>query len=233
MPSLDARLEAALALIHAEVHADIGSDHAALPVELVRRGRVRRAVVVELTPGPLDVARQAVARAGLAGHIDVRAGNGFAPLAPGEVHSASITGMGARTILGILRRAGEEVPPALVLQPNDSAPLLRRWAGEAGFHVTAERLAAGFWNYAVLRFERRPGPDPAYTDLPLAAALEYGPHLLRAADPLLLAQVHADIAHLTPLAAPGRPTQDALETARTALSWLTDPENKKPALRGR
>ncbi|WP_295821309.1 tRNA (adenine(22)-N(1))-methyltransferase TrmK [uncultured Deinococcus sp.] len=222
MPTLDARLEAALHLIRADVHADIGSDHAALPVELVRRGHARRAVVVELTPGPLAVARGGVARAGLTDRIDVRAGNGFAPLAPGEADSASMTGMGARTILGILARAGETAPPALVLQPNDAPGLLRAWALAHGHHLVAERLAPGFWTYPVLRFERRPGPDPAYAGLLQAAAVKYGPHLLRAADPLLLAQVRADVARLTPLARPGRPAQDELAAAHDALEWCSN-----------
>jgi len=44
-PVLDARLEAVLALIRAEVHADIGSDHAHLPIRVVQEGRAERCVV--------------------------------------------------------------------------------------------------------------------------------------------------------------------------------------------
>lgn len=221
MPNLDARLDAALALIRSDVHADIGSDHARLPIALVRRGNVRRAIIVELTPGPLEVARQAVTRAGLDDRIDVRAGNGLSPLHPAEVESVSLTGMGARTILGVLNRAGENLPPALILQPNDAPRLLREWALEAGYHLNAERLAPGFWTFPVLRFERRPGPDPVYADLPGAAALKYGPHLLRAGDPLLLAQLRVDVARLTPLAQPGRPAQVELKAAHDALNWYS------------
>lgn len=239
MPVLDARLEAALALIRGPVHADIGSDHARLPIELVRRGHVQGAVIVELNAGPLDNARRAVALAGLTGRIEVRAGNGLAPLRPGEVSSASLTGLGAATILGILRRAGAGTPDAVVTQPNDSPGALRTWAREAGFHVRAERLAPGFWTYPVLRFERHPGPDPAYDGLPLAAALRYGPLLLRGGGALLRQQVCADVTLLTPLAAPGRPAEAELRTARAALAWLDGDalgeggENKKPVLLGR
>ncbi|WP_291427154.1 tRNA (adenine(22)-N(1))-methyltransferase TrmK, partial [Deinococcus sp.] len=104
-PTLDARLDAVLRLIRAESHADIGSDHAYLPLELVRSGRVRRVVVVEVNAAPFARAQQNVARAGLGAQIDVRLGNGFAPLAPGEVQSASLTGMGATTVLGVMQRA--------------------------------------------------------------------------------------------------------------------------------
>lgn len=219
-PALDARLEAALHLIRSEVHADIGSDHAHLPIRLIREGRAGRCVVVELNPGPLALARRNVARARLEDRIEVRAGDGFAPILPGEVGSASVTGMGAGTVAGILGRAGERLPPALVLQPNDSPRPLRVWARENGYHLMAERLIAGYWPYPVLRLERAAGTDPAYTGLPLDAALRYGPHLLRAGPELLREQVRADLARLTPLAAPGRTAQTELETALAALRVL-------------
>ncbi|WP_216323821.1 tRNA (adenine(22)-N(1))-methyltransferase TrmK [Deinococcus aestuarii] len=219
-PTLDPRLEAVLALIGAQTHADIGSDHAHLPIRLIREGRARRCVVVELNPGPLALARRNVARARLEDRIEVRHGDGFAPLLPGEVVSASVSGMGAGTALGILRRAGKHVPPTLVLQPNDSARPLRVWAREQGYHLAAERLIPGYWPYPVLRLERRDGPDPAYAGLPEPAALRYGPHLLHERPEVLLRLVRADVARLTPLAAPGRTAQVELEEARAALAVL-------------
>lgn len=220
-PTLDARLEAVLGLIRAGAHADIGSDHAGLPIHLIRAGRAGRCVVVEVNPGPLRRARENVARAGLACQIEVRPGDGFAPLLPGELGSASLTGMGARTIAAILSRAGEGVPPALVLQPNDSAAALRIWARGAGYHLTAERLVSGHGLYPVLRLERRAGPDPAYMALPGAAALRYGPLLLREGPDVLRAQVAADLARLTPHARPGRPAAAQLAVARSAWDLLT------------
>lgn len=221
---LEARLAAVLSLIRAGTHADIGSDHAHLPLRLIVEGRARRCVVVELNPGPLAQARRNVARARLEERIEVRAGDGFGPLAPGEVDSASLTGLGAGTMAAILRRAGEErLPPALILQPNDSPGPIRAWAREHGYHLRAERLIPGHWSYPVLRLERAPGDDPAYRGLPLAAALRYGPRLLREAPALLRGQIEADLARLTPLAAPGRPAQTELEVARAAWVVLGPP----------
>lgn len=220
VPTLDARLEAVLGLIRAGVHADIGSDHARLPVRLVREGRVQRCLAVELNPGPLAQARRNVARAGLADRIEVRGGDGFGPILPGEVGSASVCGMGAYTIRGILERAGESLPPALVLQPNDSALHLRLWAREAAYHVRAERLIAGYWPYPVLRLERASGADPAYQGMPPDAALKYGPLLLRAGGEVLRRQVWDDIVRLRGVAAPGRESWMELKTTRTALELL-------------
>ncbi|MFC4427324.1 tRNA (adenine(22)-N(1))-methyltransferase TrmK [Deinococcus navajonensis] len=223
-PVLDARLQAVLELIQAQVHADIGADHAHLPIRLLLEGRAQRAVVVELNPGPLAQARRHVVRAGLDGRVEVREGNGFAPLQAGEVDSASLTGMGTGTIVGVLQRAGAKLPPVLVLQPNDSPRSIRQWARVAGYHLMAERLTPGYWTYPVLRLERAAGPDPAYLGLPEKAALRYGPHLLREASPLLLQQVREDIVRLAPLAAPGRNAEGELATAHEALRVLEGSE---------
>jgi len=221
--TLEPRLLAAAGLISADVHADVGSDHASLPIWLLRQDRVARVVIVEKTPGPLEVARQAVARSTLQGRAELRLGDGLQPLHPPELDSVSLTGMGARTILGILERgrAAGRRPAALVVQPNDGAGLLRQWAGEQGYWLAAERLVSGFWRYPVLRLERHPGPDPAYAGVPLDAALRYGPHLLREAHPLLTEELQAQHRRLEPLEQHARPqVLSDLHLVRSALDWL-------------
>lgn len=224
-PALDARLEAVLELIQAEVHADIGSDHAHLPIRILRASRASRCIAVELNPGPLAHSRRSAARSGLGDRLEVRQGNGFDPLRPREVDSASMTGMGTGTIVGVLQRAGNKLPAALVLQPNDSPRSIRHWARLCGYHLTAERLMPGYWAYPVLRLERIPGEDPAYAGVPLRAALRYGPHLLREGSALLRQHIQEDIVRLTPLAAPGRNALDELATAQEALAWLKDAQD--------
>lgn len=222
-PPLDARLEAAADLIRAPLHADIGSDHAALPLVLLRCGRAGRVVIVEKTAGPLEVARQAVSLSGLGDQAELRLGDGLIPLLPGELESVSLTGLGARTMLGILERgrAAGRIPRALVTQPNDDAGLLRGWAWAHGYHLKAERLAPGFWRYPVLRMEQASGPDTAYQGLPRAAALAYGPHLLRQRHPLLVQEVQAQLHRLEGLERHARPqVLSDLTTARSALTWL-------------
>lgn len=222
-PALESRLLAAAGLISADLHADIGSDHASLPLWLLRHGRVGRVVIVEKTVGPLEVARQAVARSKLQTRADLRLGDGLEPLRAPELESVSLTGMGARTILGVLERgrSAGRVPAALVVQPNDGAGLLRQWAGERGYWLVAERLVSGFWRYPVLRLERHPGPDPAYSGVPKAASVRYGPHLLREAHPLLVEELQAQRLRLEPLERHARPqVLEDLTLVRSALDWL-------------
>ncbi|MFC6591958.1 tRNA (adenine(22)-N(1))-methyltransferase TrmK [Deinococcus lacus] len=221
-PRLDARLEAVLSLIQADTHADIGTDHAGLPIRLVQLGRVRRCIGIELNAPPLALARRQVARAGLSGQIDLRQGDGLAPLQPGEAESVSMTGLGAGTIAAVLERGRQagRLPARAVVQCNDSPLSLRRWARVAGYWLSAETLAHGHWPYPVLALTRAAGTDPAYGDLPLEAALRFGPRLLRERHPLLRRVLADAYGRYAPAAAPGRPAADELAAVLAALEYL-------------
>ncbi len=122
--------------------ADIGTDHAYLPVYLVTAGIVPSAVAGEVNQGPFRAAGEALARVGLADRIDLRFGDGLAILAPGEVETAVIAGMGGPTIVEILdaRPAVTASLSCLVLQPMLGGGVVRRWLAAAGWHIAAEAL---------------------------------------------------------------------------------------------
>lgn len=129
-PRLGARLAAvARRVLPGEPFADIGADHARLTLALVADGRVPSAIAVDRLAAPLEVARAAVERYGLGDRIDVRRGDGLAPLAPGEAASVVIAGMGGAAI----RRVLEQRDPAalglrrLVVQPQTEQALLYEW----------------------------------------------------------------------------------------------------------
>lgn len=165
--------------------ADIGTDHALLPRYLLQNGLAERVIAVEKNRGPREVAL-----ASLRGYsAEVRLGDGFEVLTPGEVDCAAVCGMGGKLIASILSRWPERLPARLVLQANRDTPLLRRWAGEFGYHLVEETMASGFWNYPVLALQRGEGPDPAYQGLEQELAFEFGPHLLRQRHPLLLEEL--------------------------------------------
>lgn len=190
-------LEKLLVPVVDPVHADVGTDHALLPLELLRRGQVARVIAIEKTQGPLQRAQQALK--GLA--AEVRQGDGLAPLATREVDSLSISGMGRRTILAILKAHPERIPERLVLQPNDDGQALRGWARQQGFLLTDERSVQGFGYHEVLALKRQQGPDPAYVGVPEDLALCFGPWLLKRRDPLLQAELEKQYTRLKKLLA--------------------------------
>lgn len=213
---LDARLQAVARLVSGP-HADIGTNHAYLPITLVQSGQLPACLATELGGGPLQLARRNIARAGLGGCIELRQGSGFAPLRAGEVQSASLCGMGGLLIRELLQQAAW-LPAELILQPNSDAPALRAWARARGYHLRHEELVPGHWAYPVLHLTVGSGSDPAYAGLPQEAACYAGPLLLRRRDPLLRAELLRQRARLEPLRGFGRPEVQQ-EWQQLSVAW--------------
>lgn len=142
--NLGARLEAVAAFVPTHsIVADIGTDHAYLPIELIKRGAAVRALALDIHAGPYEAARRAVMRAGLPDHIEVRQCDGMTGLVPGECDTAVIAGMGGMTMVDILSKHPETTARlrTLVLQPMNAAANLRIWLSEHGWRIADEVLA--------------------------------------------------------------------------------------------
>jgi tRNA (adenine22-N1)-methyltransferase len=122
--------------------ADIGTDHALLPVYLAGAGRVAFAVAGDVNPGPVEAARRQVAETGLANIVSVRQGDGLAVLAPGEVDTVCMAGMGGSLMTRLLEEAGDRLKGVrtLVLSPHVAEDAVRRWLMAHGFVLDRERL---------------------------------------------------------------------------------------------
>lgn len=143
-PELSPRLRTAADLVPEGARlADVGTDHAYLPVALILEGRIPFAVAADLRQGPLERARATVREYGLTGKVVFRLCDGLRGIHPDEVDAVAIAGMGGETIAAILTAAPwtreRDVP--LILQPMSSMPDLRRWLGENGYRIVEERLA--------------------------------------------------------------------------------------------
>ena len=162
MTHLDKRLSAVAALVRPGSRvADIGTDHAYLPVHLVEAGICPSAIASDIGAGPLEAARRTVEAAGLTAQISCRLGNGLATVAPDEVEDIAIAGMGGETIAAILGAAPwvKEARLRLILQPMTHAEDLRRWLLQIGFSVLEEHLIRdGRHLYPVLAAEHTGTP---------------------------------------------------------------------------
>ncbi|WP_080840513.1 tRNA (adenine(22)-N(1))-methyltransferase [Cohnella massiliensis] len=140
---LSARLAALADLVPEGARlADIGTDHALLPVFLAATGKISFAVAGDVHAGPVEAARRQVAEAGLDGAISVRMGDGMSVLDPGEVDTVCIAGMGGSLIVRILEAAGSRLDgvDTLVLSPHVAEDQVRRWLRERGFVLDIEEL---------------------------------------------------------------------------------------------
>lgn len=140
---LSKRLQAAAELVLKDsICADIGSDHGYLPIYLVEGGICPRAIAADVNPGPLKSAEKNVQAHGLENKVTLRLGNGLEVLQPNEVDCVTICGMGAGLMSEILDRSPEVVGSLkrLVLAPNVVPEILRLWACQHDWQITAEKL---------------------------------------------------------------------------------------------
>ena len=122
--------------------ADIGTDHALLPIRLVLDGKVPRAIAMDVNEGPLARAGEAIRRAGLEDRIQMRLSDGFAALKKGEADSAVIAGMGGDLVIRILTD-GMEVASSMreiICSPQSEIARVRAFAREHGFVIDAEDM---------------------------------------------------------------------------------------------
>ena len=141
--SLDARLLAAANLVRDGAYlADIGTDHAYLPIYLAQRGKISRAVASDIRKGPLARAEQNIRAAGLSDKIGTVLTDGLSGLEHYPVTDIVIAGMGGLMILSILDAADfiRTANLRLILQPMQHIPELRRYLSD-GWQVEKEAIA--------------------------------------------------------------------------------------------
>jgi len=122
--------------------ADIGTDHALLPVYLAGKGKISFAVAGDVNEGPVQAAKRQVAEAGLQDVVSVRLGDGMSVLEPGEVDTVTIAGMGGSLMVRILDQAGARLNgvKTLVLSPHVAEDAVRLWLARRGFVLEQEKL---------------------------------------------------------------------------------------------
>lgn len=142
--SLPGRLSTIASLVpEGALLCDVGSDHAALPIELFRMGRIDRAIITDVHQNPLDRAKKAVEEAGFADRSSFYLADGILPLLHLLPDVFVIAGMSGETIAAILGAAKEKIEKntLFLLQPMTKIPFLRSFLARVGFSVEAEKAA--------------------------------------------------------------------------------------------
>lgn len=138
---LTPRLKCITEYVKCKTVADIGTDHAYIPIELVENGKAERAIAADVREGPLKIASSNIEKHGLADKIEVRLGDGLSVLTPGEADIIIIAGMGGILIKDIIEAHTEIAKSSvLVLQPMNSQYELRKWLISNGFTVLNEDI---------------------------------------------------------------------------------------------
>lgn len=124
--------------------ADIGTDHAYLPLFLLKEGKIPRAVCADINRGPLESARKNAEAEGLSEKIKFFLTDGAAALSGEGITDYAICGMGGELIADIIEAAPhlKSHGVRLILQPMTRVPHLRRYLCENGFSILDECYSA-------------------------------------------------------------------------------------------
>ena len=166
--------------------ADIGADHALLPIYLMENGKIDYAVIGELRRKPFLRARAAVKETRFAHKISVRSGDGLEVLMPGEVDTVILAGLGGDVIYSILNQLHAATFLHYILQPMSRAYKVRSFCAKHGWKIEQEVLLCDNQRYYTVLMIM-PGDHPYVLTDP---ELEYGPLILQQRDELSLNYFH-------------------------------------------
>lgn len=133
--------------------ADIGTDHAYLPVFLIKKGISERVFACDVADGPLKTARENIEKSSVT-EIELRKGDGLAAINADEADTFVLAGMGGDLIADIISSSAwiKNERYELILQPMTSAEDLRRFLCENGFRIKEERAVSSLGRiYTVIK----------------------------------------------------------------------------------
>ncbi len=137
------------------VVADIGTDHAYLPVLLIENGTCEKVYACDIGEGPLKSAAETVSAHGLSEQIPLVLSNGFAQV-PADADAAVIAGMGYYTAAEILENAMARLGDLkqIIVEVNRNVDQMRRWISDHHFTIRDEIVIEdrGF-DYVAIAFD--------------------------------------------------------------------------------
>lgn len=140
---LDIRLRAAADMVPVGARlADIGSDHAYLPIALCLENKIERALASDINEGPIAAAVANIHKNGLSDRIRAVRADGLDGAEEFAPDCITVLGMGGELIVSILDKAKwiRNKGVTLVLQPMTHAEILSNYLAENGFEILDESI---------------------------------------------------------------------------------------------
>ena len=138
---LDTRLRAAADMVPKGARlADIGSDHAYLPIALCLENKIEYALASDINEGPVAAAVANISKNRLGNRILAVRADGLDKTREFSPDCITILGMGGELIVSILDKAEwvKDDGITLVLQPMTHPEILAKYLAEQGFSVNDE-----------------------------------------------------------------------------------------------
>lgn len=138
---LTPRLKCIVKHVNAVTAADIGTDHAYVPIELIKSGRAMKVIASDVRNGPINIAKSNIERYGLSDKIEARLGSGLSVLDKFEADTIIIAGMGGELICELIDNDMDMARNAvLILQPMNAQYELRKYLHKNDFTIIDEDI---------------------------------------------------------------------------------------------
>ncbi len=204
------------------VVADIGTDHAYLPIYLAEQRKIKGAVASDINKGPLEKAKENIHKYGYDEIIDTCLANGLARIEEYNPTDIAICGMGGELIAQILDESDyvKKEGVRLILQPMTSVRELREYLSNGYFTIAENIVFEDNKLYQIICAEYD-GVKKSYTDAELELGIrniENGGDML---ERLLLSTIAKKRKKLDGLRLGGQSTEK-IEKELQELIWLKE-----------
>ena len=143
MNKLSRRLEVVASYVRDNSNViDIGCDHGFLSIFLAKKYDNIKIIASDINENALGNAIENINKMNLQDKIDVRLGNGLDVISALEIDTIVISGMGANTIVGILKYSRDKLTYVkdIIVQSNTDLYFLRKNITSLGYYIEDETL---------------------------------------------------------------------------------------------
>lgn len=184
MKRLSARLAAVASMVPEHCYlADVGSDHAQLPIHLISAGKIAYAMAIDNKMGPFLRMKQNVEAAGYKNQIHCSLSNGINELRS-DIDAIAICGVGGLLTCEMLEQHPDKLVNVkhIIVDPHRDLRAVRERVTALGYGIADEGMVyEDKVYYSIIHFSKDAAPGPySETDLCL------GPILRKKRDPIFL-----------------------------------------------
>ena len=122
--------------------ADIGTDHAYLPVYLAKKGVIKSALACDINDGPLKSAKKCIEKYAVSDMVTIKKCDGLSQVDVNNIDDIVIAGMGGELIADILSKCDliKDSSKHLILQPMTKYEVLTKWLYKNGFEISSQKV---------------------------------------------------------------------------------------------
>jgi len=159
MIKISKRLEAISSLVPINSNIiDIGCDHALLDIYLYQNEISKKIIASDINENALNNAKENINKYNLDKYIETRLGDGLDTLNKNDnINTIIISGMGAHTIIGILKNNLDKLVKinTIIIQSNTKLELLRKEIIKFGYYINDETIVEdNKKTYIIIKFQK-------------------------------------------------------------------------------